>query len=125
VDLKTSFVESDFSAEVNQALDEIHSALFDPHLHAGAVREAIGAKNNNFSSVFKREVGIGMRAYIETMRIEMAKRLLRYRHLSVLDIAGSVGYVYAESFSRAFRRYVGLSPTQFRERIMRPSRGRA
>jgi len=117
-DLSASFADARVSHEVYLALEAIHTDLFDPQLHAAGVRDYLGLKNNNFSSVFKREMGIGMRAYIETMRIEMAKRLLRYRHLSVLDISGAVGYLYPESFSRAFRRHVGLSPTEFRDRVV-------
>lgn len=106
---------------VRQALVYIHRHLFDDALDAAAVRSHCQLSNHNFSSFFKHHVGIGMRQYIETGRLEAAKRLLHLNHLSILHIAWTVGYTYPESFARAFKRYTGQSASHYREEVLRKS----
>lgn len=104
---------------VQKALAFIHNNLFDETLDAASVRGHCGLNNNNFSSWFKRHIGLGMRRYIELRRMEAAKVLLRHDGLSVLQIAWSVGYAYPESFARAFKRHTGHSATDYRDKVLR------
>lgn len=48
------------------------------------------------------------------MKIDRAKKLLRSTELSVTEIAQAVGYPTIPGFTRLFKNYVGISPTQFR-----------
>lgn len=54
--------------------------------------------------------------YIETARIEQAKRLLHSEPQPIKVIARACGFSHANSFARAFRRSTGLSPLAFRQR---------
>lgn len=54
--------------------------------------------------------------YIETARIEQAKRLLHSEPDPIKVIARACGFSHANSFARAFRRSTGLSPLAFRQR---------
>jgi AraC-like DNA-binding protein len=49
-------------------------------------------------------------------RMERAKALLRSRDLSVTDVCLAVGFTSLGSFSTQFRRFVGDSPSAYRER---------
>ena len=53
-------------------------------------------------------------AYYTRLRLERARTLLRYSHLSVAEIAAAVGFADTPSFSHAFRRIFGLPPSQAR-----------
>ena len=51
------------------------------------------------------------------VRIKRAKELLYIEGLSVTDIANSVGYTDVLAFSKIFRKTVGISPSEYREKL--------
>jgi len=53
--------------------------------------------------------------YIETARIEDAKRLLATHDHPIKAVALACGFAHANSFARAFRRSTGMSPQSFRQ----------
>lgn len=57
---------------------------------------------------------MGFAKYINSKRIEHAKELLVTTELSVKEIAGMVGVLDDNYFSRLFRKTVGISPLEFR-----------
>jgi AraC-like DNA-binding protein len=53
------------------------------------------------------------------MRTERAKNLLLNPNLRVSEIAYEVGFQSLTHFNRVFKRILGRSPTEFRERLAR------
>lgn len=67
-----------------------------------------------FKSVFGSAIG----SYLLEYRMNQAAVLLKTRRdMSVAEIAGLVGYDSPSKFAMAFRRLMGMSPTQYRNRI--------
>ncbi len=62
-----------------------------------------------------REHGTTFRGLLAEVRQELAKRYLRDQSYSVTDVAFSLGYADASAFSRAFRSWFGVSPTEARK----------
>lgn len=58
--------------------------------------------------------GLHFARLVEEARFEAASRLLRDPTLRVIDIAFELGYTDAANFTRAFRRWAGVSPLAFR-----------
>lgn len=58
--------------------------------------------------------GISFSGLLEQQRFERAKTALKDVRLSIADVADSLGYAERTSFGRAFKRWTGLSPQQFR-----------
>lgn len=100
--------------DIRQALDCIHQHLFDPALNVGAVRSRCGLRNNNISANFRRVVGLGIREYIESLRLEAAAFLLVRRQVEIFLIAIAVGYENHETFCRAFQRFFRCTPSEYR-----------
>ena len=69
--------------------------------------------------VCRRELGRTPMEQVTYMRIQRAQELLEMTGDKLDAIAPQVGYRSAVVFSRAFVRYVGLTPTQYRERSPR------
>lgn len=69
---------------------------------------------NYLSKQFHSKKGMNLREYINTIRIEEAKRLLLTTSHSVSDVAGMVGYDNISYFSTVFRKYAGMSPVDWR-----------
>lgn len=59
--------------------------------------------------------GSGFRPLVDEVRCNMAQELMADRELSVIDIAYQLGFRDASNFSRVFRRWTGLSPSEFRQ----------
>lgn len=70
-----------------------------------------------FSHIFKEEIGQTFIEYLTQVRIEEAKKRLRDSMVAVSIIAEQVGYNDVNYFSRVFKKVVGLTPTQYREKL--------
>ena len=69
---------------------------------------------NYLSKLFKNNMNMNLREYINQLRIEEAKRLLLSTEMSVSEIASYVGYYNISYFSTVFHKIVGVSPFTWR-----------
>jgi AraC-like DNA-binding protein len=60
------------------------------------------------------ECGATFNELVERMRFELSQRYLRQDHLSLTEIGYLLGYSELSAFSRAFRRWAGVSPIEYR-----------
>ena len=65
---------------------------------------------------FRRVLGQSPIRYLTDWRMHLAAELLATTDVAVANVARRVGYDAEEAFSRAFKRYHGLSPAHWRER---------
>lgn len=63
-----------------------------------------------------RQSGFSYSALVEETRFELACRLLDEPHAQVAAVAKALGYTDQSSFSRAFRRWSGMSPREYQHR---------
>jgi transcriptional regulator GlxA family with amidase domain len=68
----------------------------------------------HFSRLFKRAFRSSPANFVETLRIDEARRQLLLARVSVEGVAAAVGFKDADSFRRAFERRVGVNPATFR-----------
>jgi len=95
-------------------VDHLHEDLSVPAL---AVRAYMSPRN--FARAFKREVGMTPAAYVETLRVERARVLLETGAESVEQLARRCGFGTVETMRRVFRKRLGVSPSDYRERFQR------
>ena len=69
------------------------------------------------SRLFARELGMTPARFIERTRVEMARRLLEESDMRIEAIARRCGLGSEERLRRAFRRCVGMSPSEYHERF--------
>ncbi len=69
-------------------------------------------------TVFKRETGSSIVEYLLQERMEEAKRLLEEQSVPLGDLAAAVGFSDYNYFSRAFKKRVGYTPTQYRRAML-------
>lgn len=70
-----------------------------------------------FSKRFKALTGFGFQEYLTQTRLQAAEQLLRDTSLSVGEIAEQCGFSGANYFGDVFRRWKGVSPSQYRKHI--------
>ncbi len=69
-----------------------------------------------FIREFKRYTGSSPKQYLTNLRLQHARELLNNHYLSINDVSRMVGYDSQLYFSRIFRKYAGMSPSEYRER---------
>ena len=67
-----------------------------------------------FFALFSRLVGEPPAKYIARWRTLAAADLLRKKGLSTNEVAEHVGYCDEDALAKAFKRYMGMSPTEYR-----------
>lgn len=70
-----------------------------------------------FSKLFKQETGENYVEYLSRVRIENAKKMLSDSEASIKEISYSVGFSDPNYFSRAFKKYEGVSPTEYKDAL--------
>lgn len=69
-----------------------------------------------FAERFAALVGVPPMAYLAAWRMQVAAQSLRESRRSIAQIAAAVGYESEATFSRAFKREIGVSPGEYRRR---------
>ena len=69
----------------------------------------------HFHRQFSKTFGLGVRSYVEQVRLRRAAFRLAFRpHERILEIALDSGFASHEAFARAFKRATGQTPSEFR-----------
>jgi len=88
----------------------------DVSLHQLA--QVAGLSPYHFARAFKQSFGVPPHRYHLAVRMERAKLLLENMKTSVTEIGVQVGFSETSGFSTAFRKFTGMTPTEFR-RVLR------
>ena len=120
--------QSQFSAALQaQAADtaplrEVQAYIAE-HLHedlaVDRLAQCAAMSTRNFSRAFAREVGVTPARYVESLRVEAARRLLHSTGRPVEDIASACGFGTPETMRRTFMRRVGVPPAEYRKRFQK------
>ncbi|HEY8392856.1 MAG TPA: helix-turn-helix domain-containing protein [Capillibacterium sp.] len=73
-----------------------------------------------FSRLFKAEIGVPFKNYLTEIRMEQAKQLLCQGDHPIAEVAAAVGFPDPNYFSEAFRKYAGVSPSQYKASESKP-----
>jgi len=69
------------------------------------------------SRMFKKELGTSFVDYLNNMRIEKAKELLKDVKYKSYEVAGLVGIPDPHYFSKLFKKHCGMTPSEYRETL--------
>lgn len=109
----SSFRHDRLLDDMKQYIDDHHT---DSQLGLNKLAEAFGLSPGYVSRFFKEHAGVGAAEFLEQLRIERATVLLRETDTAIGDIARSVGYGNPNTFYKAFRRIMGVSAGEYRQR---------
>lgn len=71
----------------------------------------------HLSRFFKKNTGYTVLEYITLIKIKKAVELMQNSSLRISEVAFDVGFNDPKYFSQLFRKYVGITPTEFRNRL--------
>lgn len=86
-------------------------------LSVPALARRVAMSPRNFARVFTREVGMTPARFVESVRVEAARRRLEESASGVDNVAAACGFGTAESMRRAFLRIVRVPPAAYRHRF--------
>ena len=108
---------SQFECGPNDRLAEL-PAWIAAHLNHDLSVEVLAERAclcpRHFSRLFKRAFRSSPANFVETLRIDEARRQLLLARASVESVAAAVGFKDSDSFRRAFERRLGVNPATFR-----------
>lgn len=103
----------------NAAIADVQTWLADNYATANPVTAMVarsGMAERTFKRQFKAATGYAPVDYVQAMRIEEAKQMLETEPTAIEEIAVAVGYEDPTFFRKLFRRRVGVTPAQYRQR---------
>ncbi len=98
-----------FSLAVEKHFRECH--------HLADYARLLGVSENHLNDTVRKQTGLSAGSLIRKRRLLDAKRLLLHSDMGVAEICFLLRFKEPSYFARFFRRYEGLSPTEFRDRI--------
>ena len=105
------------SGNIIKTAKDYIDAHFDKDISLDDVSKVVNISPYYFSKIFKEESGLNFIEYLTNIRIEKAKNLLENSSLSVKEICVSCGYSDPNYFSRSFKKNVGVTPTEYKDRF--------
>ena len=105
--------------EIIKVKQYIASHLEEP-LHLEEAAELCGISKAYFSTLFKKECRESYSNYVNRMKMEKARDLIQLKHLKASEAAAMVGILDDSYFSKLFRKYIGVNPSQIKEKQERP-----
>lgn len=87
----------------------------DSPISLRTISDAMYRNSTYISTVFKRDAGINLGAYIRKLKMERAKKLLLHDGIKSCELADRLGYKDSEHFSKLFKDYTGRYPRSYKK----------
>jgi len=100
-----------------QRLVEILNESYMLECTAASIERMLDRKYEYLCNIFKKYSGITINSYLQQLRIQRAKYLLRQTEKTVQDIAFELSFENPLYFSKTFKKLEGVSPSQFRANL--------
>ena len=94
-------------------IGDLLSIIMAENISLNDISKLVGVSVQYFSKLFKEEMGCNYVDWLNTLRIKRAKELINTSHLSIKEVGFKVGYNDPNYFSRIFKRYEGIAPTEY------------
>lgn len=107
-----------YSKPVVLCLDYIYEHLHEP-VRTSHLAQFTGYNASYLSTLFKKETGISISAYVLSKRMEAAKNMLRYSAYSYAQISTTLAFSSQSHFTRVFKKETGYTPRAYRNQFFR------
>ncbi|MDQ6420271.1 response regulator [Paenibacillus sp. LHD-117] len=111
--------EDEITAQNNLIVERSSKYIHQNYAQKGLTLNEIAQKNhvspNYLSYLFKKKTGYNLWEYVIKLRMEESKRLILNTDLRRYEISELVGYESPEHFSKIFKKYFGMSPSEMKK----------
>ncbi|WP_299252016.1 GyrI-like domain-containing protein [uncultured Aquimarina sp.] len=110
-------INKEYINRINLTLQFIDEYL-DSNLSLDIVSDVAMYSPFHFHRIFKAVIGETLNIYINRKRIEkMASILMHKKEVNITELSLQYGFSSNSSFTRAFKKFYGVSPTEFRKQL--------
>ncbi len=104
------------NSPIYRSLQIISEELGSEDLSLVYVADRVGLSPSRYSTMFRMEMNRTFKEYVDELRLEYAKQLLKDTDLQVNLIGQKVGYLNSYSFTRFFKGKTAMTPGEYRNR---------
>lgn len=105
---------SRYFGQLSELRNELYSSPQTTHLPVGRIASRVNLSKSYFQHIYKEIFGCSVVSDIINSRLEYTKYLLGNSSLSIAAISKMCGYENDTHFMRQFKRFVGVTPSQYR-----------
>ena len=116
IEFRNSCENLRYGSVIRTAKEYINQNYSKTEISLHTVAEEVALSPNHFSTIFAQEMGETFIEYLTKVRMEKAKNYLVTTKMKSSEIAYSVGYNEPHYFSYLFKKNIGVTPTEFRNR---------
>ena len=95
----------------------INRNIPDTTLNVTTIASRFNIHQNHLSKVFKKQTGMNLHAYINSVRVKEAKRLLSQSNITLEEICKRTGFGSYRTFMRVFHQFTNMSPSEYKKLI--------
>ncbi|WP_418992561.1 hybrid sensor histidine kinase/response regulator transcription factor [Alistipes sp.] len=106
-------IDTDDDKFLQQLTEAIDRDIADPALNLDALCQRIGMSRASLYRKLTAATGLSPARYIQSVRLNLAARLLRRTDMSVSEVATASGFNSLVHFSAAFRKQYGVAPSRY------------
>ncbi|WP_088104878.1 AraC family transcriptional regulator [Halalkalibacter urbisdiaboli] len=115
----TSFEQSNKDKKLAMILEWIRVHALTNNISVHMIADEFNYNKDYLTRLFKHTVGMSVQEYIHTLKLTKAKELLTRTNESIKTIANTVGFYDEKYFTRLFKKYEKVTPSDFRKAYYR------
>jgi len=109
--------EQIYSDIITKAKEYVDRKYSDPELNFRDMAQELNVSISYLSRQFKKEIGLTFIDYLTRVRIQRSLELMRDPVMKIYEITDRVGYKSQHYFCVSFKRTLGVSPTEYRQKF--------
>jgi two-component system, response regulator YesN len=102
------------SRDVIESVKRYIDEKFSEQIDLNCIADMTRLNARYFCRIFKEETGTTYFEYLTSRRLAAARRLLEQTDKPVHEIAAETGFINKKNIARAFRKYLGMTPSEYR-----------
>ena len=102
---------------ITDILAYLHEHYLDPGFSVKYMASCFDTSVSNLSHFFKKNMGESISSYVDRIKLDKAKQLLRETDMRVGEIADLLQYGSSTGFAIMFKKYEGMTPKEYRENM--------
>ncbi len=107
---------TDSNTPVKRIMEYVDSHVSEP-LDASTLCAKFNYNTDYMSKIFRKNYGFSVKQYINTVKLQTARRLLSSSGMSVSRVGRAVGFDDVTLFYKYFRYHEGVTPSEYRKRF--------